>query len=125
MPSSVREIADALVAHCKADTTYEALDTLYAEDAVSVEAMPNPETGSAVTESVKGIHGKHEWWDNSMDVKEMHIGGPFMHGDDRFAVTFRGDVIEKASGNPFPLDEVAVYTVKDGKIVLEEFFYTM
>ena len=35
------------------------------------------------------------------------------------------DVTPKASGERMQMDEVAVYTVKDGKIVQEEFLYAM
>ena len=34
-------------------------------------------------------------------------------------------VTAKSSGNRMAMDELAVYQVKDGKIVREEFFYTM
>jgi ketosteroid isomerase-like protein len=45
--------------------------------------------------------------------------------DDRFAVRFTYDVTNKGSGQRFTMDEVGLFTVKDGKIVREEFFYSM
>ena len=33
------------------------------------------------------------------------------------------DVTQRESGNRIKMDEVALYTVKDGKIVEERFFY--
>ncbi|MBC7975998.1 MAG: nuclear transport factor 2 family protein, partial [Myxococcales bacterium] len=49
---------------------------------------------------------------------------PYPNGD-RFAVRFNYDVTHKPSSKRIQMDEVALYTVKDGKIVREEFFYAM
>ena len=52
--------------------------------------------------------------------------GPYLHGDDRFAVIFEFDATNKHSGQRTQMKEVGVYTVDDGgKIVREEFYYTM
>ena len=45
-------------------------------------------------------------------------------GDDRFAVIFRSKVKETETGKVSDMEEVGIYTVADGKIVREEFFYT-
>ena len=47
------------------------------------------------------------------------------HGEDRFAVIFEAAGRDKSSGDTFEMKEVAVYHVADGKIVREEFFYSM
>ena len=52
-------------------------------------------------------------------------GGPFPHGNDRFCVMFDYDVTNKPSGQRFQMEEVGLYTVADGKISKEEFFYAM
>jgi ketosteroid isomerase-like protein len=43
--------------------------------------------------------------------------------DARFCVRFVYDITNKPSGRRMTMDELAVYLVKDGKIVREEFFY--
>jgi hypothetical protein len=60
-----------------------------------------------------------------MEFVSGTVEGPHLHGEDRFALIFKSVMREKASGNEIPMEEVAIYTVKDGKIVREEFFYTM
>lgn len=120
-----KTIAEELVAGCREGREKENLEKLYAEDAVSVEAVPNPETGSAVTEGLEGLRGKHAWWDENFIVHSASVDGPFMHGDDRFGVIFEMDAEEKATKNRHKMKELAVYHVKDGKITREEFFYTM
>jgi hypothetical protein len=42
-----------------------------------------------------------------------------------FAVTFKMDVTFKPQAKRFKLEEVAVYQLSDGKIVYDQFFYSM
>ncbi|MEM0934807.1 MAG: nuclear transport factor 2 family protein [Pseudomonadota bacterium] len=121
---TLKEIADALVEGCKTGGEAENLDKLYAADAVSVEAVAQGEMGRE-TAGLEGIKGKHAWWDSNFTIHSAEVGGPFLHGEDRFAVTFKIDAEEKATGQRMPMEEVAIYQVADGKIVREEFFYTM
>ncbi|MEM6851345.1 MAG: nuclear transport factor 2 family protein [Pseudomonadota bacterium] len=117
------KIAQELVAGCREGREAEGLGKLYAEDAVSVEAAPMPGSDSAETKGLEGIRGKHAWWESAMEVHEATVDGPFLHGDDKFAVLFGMDVTDKQSGKRSKMREVALYTVKDEKIVREEFFY--
>lgn len=115
------EIAAELVAGCREGRERENLHRLYAADALSVEAADMG--GGAVTAGVAAIVGKHEWWAAHNIVHETTVEGPFLHGDDRFAVIFGMDVEDRATGRRMPFREVAVYHVSDGRIVREEFFY--
>ena len=55
---------------------------------------------------------------------ECHMDfGPYPH-DNRFAVRFLYDITNKPSGKRMMMDEVGLFTVENGKIVREEFFYT-
>jgi ketosteroid isomerase-like protein len=120
---SLETIANALVDHCKSNTEREALETLYAQDALSVEAM-SFDGRPRETAGVAGIQGKHDWWEANMEVSGGDVVGPFLHAPDRFAVIFRVEGKEEASGETFQMEEVALYTVADDKIVREEFFNT-
>lgn len=124
MSDKLRSTADALVAHCRNHTEAEGLNTLYTKDAVSVEAA---DMGSGrETRGLDGIRGKHEWWNQNMEVSKGTVDGPYLHGDDRFAVIFEVEGKEKATDKPFSMKEVGIYHVdKDGKINREEFYYTM
>lgn len=126
MASSTLEVGQKLVALCRAGKNLEAVDTLYAPDVVSVEAMGDPSM-PARTEGIDAIRGKNRWW---LDNHEIHSGeafGPFPHGD-RFIVHFKFDVTAKSgpmAGKRMQVDEAALYTVRDGKVAREEFFYHM
>lgn len=119
---TLKEIANELVAGCRENRARANLHKLYAPNAVSVEAA-DMGNGTTVT-GLAAIDGKHDWWENSMTVHGGTVGGPFLHGDDSFAVIFDMDFTEKASGKRSQMQEVAVYHVAGGKIVREEFFYT-
>lgn len=120
-----REIAETLLRYCRTNETGKGLDTLYSPDVVSVEACCMPESDSRETRGIEALRGKHAWWADAMEPIESGVERPFLHGDDRFGAIFHGRWREKASGKVFDLRELAIYTVADGRIVREEFFYTM
>lgn len=120
---TLKNIADKLVDGCKSGQELANLPTLYDANAVSVEAADYTGHGREIT-GLDAIRGKHAWWNDSFEVHSADVEGPFLHGDDRFAVIFQIDATEKASGQRMPMKEVAIYHVANGKIVREEFFGT-
>lgn len=121
---NLKEIADELVAGCREGREAENLAKLYAPDAVSVEAA-DPMGMGREAHGIEAIKGKHEWWENAFEVLEGNVSDPYPHGDDRFGVRFSLKTKNKETGDISEMDELAVYHVKDGKIVREEFFYAM
>lgn len=115
------EVGNKLVALCREGKDAVVLDTLYAPDIVSVEAaempnMPKEQRGLAA------CHGKAKWFFDNNEVHSVKVAGPFPH-DNRFAVHFTYDITRKADKSRVTMDEIALYTVKNGKIIREEFFY--
>ena len=119
---AIKDIADQLVDGCKTGTAIDNLDKLYAEDAVSVEPFPMPGETDPVTRGRDGIRGKLEWWVTNHEVHDMTVDGPYLNGDNMFAVNFTVDATNKQSGERFAMGEVALYFVEDGKITKEQFF---
>ena len=118
---ALADIAKELVAGCRENRAEANLDKLYASDAVSVEAA-DMGNGRSMT-GLDAIKGKHAWWNANTTVHSVSVAGPFLHGDDSFAVIFKMDVTMKDSGRRDKMEEVAIYHVAGGKIVREEFFY--
>jgi hypothetical protein len=116
---STDEIAKKVVELTRKQAWYEALDTLYDDNVVSVEAF-SMSGESPETRGKEGVRGKIDWWVNSMEVHSFDAHGPFV-AHDRFVVQFDADVSDKQSKERRKMSEVGVYTVKDGKIVREEF----
>src|SRR5262249_51132465 len=97
----------------------EAIDTLYDKDIVSVEARAM-DGGSPETRGIDGVRAKTDWFEKAMQVHSFNASEPFV-AHERFVVQYDADVTEKETKNRRKLSEVGVYTVKDGKIVREEF----
>src|SRR5262249_49624461 len=120
-PMTTLEVGNKLVALCREGKDAVVVDTLYAPEIVSVEAadmpnMPREQRG------VGACHAKAKWWQENNEVHSVKVAGPFPH-EDRFAVHFTYDITSKRDKKRTTMDEVALYTVKNGKIVREEFFY--
>jgi SnoaL-like protein len=117
---NTEEVARKVVELTRKQAWYEALDTLYDKDIVSVEAYPAG-GGSPETRGKEAVRGKIDWWVKAMEVHRFDSHEPFV-GPDRFVVQYDADVTDKQSKQRRQLSEVGVYTVKNGKIVREEFF---
>lgn len=125
MPTA-KEVADELVALCRAGKNIDAIEKLFSADAVSVEAQGD-ETMPAVMTGRPAIRGKNEWWFQNHTVHSANVKGPFPNGE-RFAAIYDFEITAKAgpmAGQRMRMEEVALYTVADGKVVREEFFYDM
>ena len=114
-----KEVAKKVVELVRKQAWHEALDTLYDKDIVSVEA--GTQDGSSPELRGKDtVRGKIDWWLEAMEVHSFEANGPFV-AHDRFVVQYDADVTDKNSKKRMQLSEVGVYTVKNGKIVREEF----
>lgn len=115
------EVANKLVAHCKKANWDAAIDELYHQDAVSIE-MPGAPIFPPRVEGISNLKAKGDKW--SSMVQEFHgvqVDGPIVAGN-HFSCTMKMDITMK--GLPRMInEEVALYQVKDGKIVSEQFFY--
>jgi hypothetical protein len=115
-------IAEKLAALCKEKKNIEALDTLFADDVVNIEAVAQPGM-QRETKGLVAVKAKNQWWLDNHEIHSAHVTGPWPH-DDRFVLGFQFEVTSKLTGNRLKLEEVGLYTVGAGKIVREEFFYT-
>ncbi len=116
---NTEQVARKVVELVRKQAWYEALDTLYDDNIVSAEAY-GAGGGSPETRGKEGVRGKVDWWVNAMEVHSFKASEPFV-AHDRFVVQYDADVTDKKSKERRKLSEVGVYTVKDGKIVREEF----
>jgi hypothetical protein len=115
--TSTLEIGTKLVEYFNSNQHEKIYAELYSPDVVSTEASGD------VAKGMDGINSKNEWWMNTYDVKSCTVEGPWPNGD-QFILTFNMTTVEKATGKESTMKEGALYTVKDGKVVDEKFFYT-
>ncbi len=116
---TTEEVAKKVVEFVRKQKWYEALDALYDDNIVSVEAQTR-DGSSPEMRGKDAVRGKIDWWVNGMQVHSFNAGEPFV-AHDRFVVQYDADVTDKESEQRFQLSEAGVYTVKNGKIVREEF----
>jgi ketosteroid isomerase-like protein len=113
------EIAKAFTEMLKAGDHHGAAAQFNAADIVSLEAMEGP---MARVEGTVAVKAKSDWWYDNNIVHSSTAEGPYVNGD-QFAVQFAMDITDKASGNRMQMNEVGLYTVKNGKIAEEKFMY--
>jgi len=118
---SVQEVAHKLVELCREGKHNEAINELYDEHAVSLEPegspMPRTEGRDAILKATE------QWFSSVEELHSAHTSDPVVGGD-YFACGMDFDVTYKEQGR-MAMKELAVYGVKDGKIVSSQFFYNM
>ena len=122
--SNANKLGNELVSLCQQGKNVEAIQSLYADNIVSVEAAEGEGFPRRI-EGKEAVLGKTKWWLENNEIHSAEVQGPFPHGDDRFAVIFHMDVTSKPTGQRIKMNEIGVYEVADGKVVKEEFYYQM
>ncbi len=113
---SPAEIGARICAAFNAGTGDEVAQAFWSEDIQSIEGMGKSFNGRA------SAIAKGEQWMAENEVLGAAAEGPYV-GATGFALKFTMDVKNKASGQTTRMTEVGVYTVRNGKIVCEEFMY--
>ena len=112
------QVAEGLVTLCSQGKFIEAGETYWDEDVLSVE----PFTGEmAVLRGKAAVRAKGEWWVGAHEVHAVEVQAPYVNGD-QFMVRYIMDLTVRQTGQRSKLDEIGLYTVKDGRIVDERFF---
>ncbi len=111
------DIGKRLVELTSAGSDAQALNELYANSVISIEA--NPEGEPQTWQGLDAVREKHAWWESVTTLHSSTAEGPFAGaGDDQFVVRFDMDVTMQEQGRS-QMSEVGLYTVADGKIVRE------
>ena len=115
------EVAETLVSLCREGSHMEVIQDLYGDDIVSREMPGNP---NEITSGIKAVFAKSEnWFENLAEMHSGTVSDPVVAGN-HFTTKMSMDASFK-DGSRVQMDEIAVYEVKDGKIVSEQFFYSM
>lgn len=118
---TTKEIGTKLVELCKQGQADQAMQTLYSPDIVSVEAASGPDIPSEM-KGIQAVMGKSKWWMDNHVIHSAEAKGPYPKGN-QFIVQFTYDITNKPTQKRMVMDEMALYTVENDKIVREEFFY--
>ncbi|QPC94223.1 nuclear transport factor 2 family protein [Mesorhizobium sp. INR15] len=116
---TIAEIAKDFTERLKQGDHEGAAAKYNSDDIASYEAMEGP---MAVSHGKEALRQKSQWWRDNNEFHGGSVDGPYVNGD-QFAVYFKLDVTPKATGERATMEEVGLYTVKDGKITEERFYY--
>jgi hypothetical protein len=112
------EIARSVAELARAGKLDEVEERWLAPNIVSVEGL-----GASLAWSGKqSVQAKYRAWEADHEIHSMDVEGPWV-GATGFALRYKLDASQKSTGQRMQMEEIAVYTVKDGKIVREEFHF--
>lgn len=113
-----REVAEAFTQLLREGKGDEAGERFWHEDVSSIEPMGEMKE----THGRDAVRAKGAWWMANHELHGFEVQGPFVN-DDQFALHMRIDVTPRATGERMTMSEVALYTVQEGMVVEERFFY--
>lgn len=68
------------------------------------------------------VLAKYRAWEADHEMHDMQVEGPWV-GATGFVLKFRVDATQRSTGQRMQMEEMAVYTVKNGRIAREEFHF--
>ncbi len=114
---TTQEIANRLVELCNKQDYETCYEELYSPEIVSIEA-----DGTSV-QGFEAMAAKGKQWNESIEKwNGAGAGAPIVSGN-HFSVPMWMDLQYKGAPAAMKFEEIAVYQVKDGKVVKEQFFY--
>jgi hypothetical protein len=116
---TTKQIANRLVTLCREGEFETAQKELYAEDAISIEQQAS-QGFKKETKGLKGILDKGVKFQSMVEKVHGNTVSEPLVTDNSIAFTLSMDVTMQ--GKRSEMKELCVYNVKDGKVVLEEFF---
>lgn len=119
---TTQTIANRLVELCRAGKAEQAIQELYSPDIISVEPEGMPDR---IVKGLDGIAEKGKKFQAMIEkVHSSSVSDPIV-ADNTFSCAMLMNVDMKDVPVPVDMNEICVYTVKDSKIIKEEFFYDL
>lgn len=121
---NTRAVAKRLVELCRTGRFSQAQDELYADNAASLEPPGTPPGPLGSVQGMDAIREKGKAFDATYEtIHGVTVSEPLVAGN-FFSCTMGLDATWKGRGRS-TIEEICVYEVRDGKIVLEQFFYSL
>lgn len=94
----------------------------WADDITSFEPADLPGGIQAFVGGIDAVRAKSREWFAASRIEDLSIDGPFITGD-QFALFMDMAIVNRASGTAQPFTEIALFTVRNGQITEERYFY--
>ncbi len=118
---TTKEVAEKLVGFCRKGQYEQAQKELYDSNAISIEPK-----GAQLefAQGAEALKAKGEQWEAMVEqLHSAHVSDPIV-AENFFSVNMINDVTFKGMGRQ-TIEEICVYEVNNGKIVKEQFFYSV
>ncbi|HMB39152.1 MAG TPA: SnoaL-like domain-containing protein [Wenzhouxiangellaceae bacterium] len=92
----------------------------WAEDVISIEPNGLRDGADAECRGIDAVRRKNLRWCSTHGIEDLNLDGPFVTGS-QFALF--ADMLIAHAGQRRPHSEIAVFAVRDGRIIEERFFY--
>ncbi len=99
-----------------------ARERFWAADVRSIEPHDLPDGIASEVSGIEAARVKTERWFGSRNVSDVSIDGPFVTGN-QFALFLDMMIGGQPNGTHQPFTEIAIFTVRNGQIIEERFFY--
>ena len=116
-----QQVANRLVELCRLGEHMQAINELYGDNIISREV---PGTPNEITSGKEAVIQKSEDWFKEVDEFHSSFISDPMVADNHFSCKMKMDCTFKKQGRVL-IEELAVYKVDNGKIIEEQFFYSM
>lgn len=117
---TTQEVAARFNELAKQEKWFEIQDEFFAEDVRSIDPPHSPYFGYA--EGKANVRRKGEEFVKRIEAAHKRYTTEPVVGGNHFAVGREVDITVKGHGR-IQINQVMIYEVKDGKIILEQFFY--
>ena len=119
---TIHEVARNFTALLRAGTFVAAGDRYWSNDVTSIEPANLPDEICTTVSGKEATRNKCTARFSTALIDEIGIDGPFVTGN-QFALFLDLVTLDPASAARQPFTEIALYTVRDGQIAEERFFY--
>ena len=119
-PLTTADVAADFTAWWLAGDYRAAGEKYWAEDVVSVEPHDQADDANTVYRGIEAVRARHSRWFSTHGIEDLCVDGPFITGN-HFALFI--DMLVVHAGQRIPHSQIAVFAVRDGKIIEERFFH--
>ncbi|WP_411290304.1 SnoaL-like domain-containing protein [Sphingorhabdus sp.] len=120
--ASITDIARDFTSMLRQGQFVAARERYWAADVRSIEPHDLPDGIKAEVLGFDAARAKTVRWFVSRKVRDVTIDGPFVTGN-QFALFLDMMIAGQPNGFAEPFTEIAIFTVRDGRISEERFFY--
>ena len=120
--ASINDVARDFTFMLRQGQYVAARERFWAADVRSIEPHDLPDGIAAEVSGIEAARAKTVRWFGTRHIQDLSIDGPFVTGN-QFALFLDMMIAGPANGADQPFTEIAIFTVRNGQISEERYFY--